>query len=61
MKELLEIYNAEEISLETRIKIIQKMIEVLNYQVGGNIYDDIANELCNILQKRIITKNDLAF
>jgi hypothetical protein len=61
MKELLEIYNAEEISLETRIRIIQKMVEVLNFKVQGNIYDDIADELCDVLQKRIIMKNDLAF
>jgi hypothetical protein len=61
MKELLEIYNAEEIALETRIRIIQKMYKILEFQISANIYKEIADELCDVLQKRIIMKNDLAF
>ncbi len=61
MKELLEIYNADEISLELRIKLINKMVNVLNYQIGSNIYEEVAKELCEILQKRIFKKEDLTF
>jgi hypothetical protein len=51
MKELLEIFNAKELSVETRKAIIQKMVNVLDYQVGANIYDQIANELCQALDE----------
>jgi hypothetical protein len=61
MKELLDIYNAEELSLELRIRVIQKMWPILEFQASANIYKDIANELCDALSKRIITKEDLAF
>lgn len=61
MKELLEIFNVEELSLEARIKIINKMINVLNDQVGANIYDEVAHELCNALDDRIQDRNKLSF
>jgi hypothetical protein len=51
MKELLEIFNAKELSAELRMKIIQKMVRVLDFQVGGNIYQDIADELCQALNE----------
>ena len=56
MKELLEIYNAEELSLQTRIRLIKKMYRVLEFQASANIYKDIADELCGILQERIDLK-----
>lgn len=52
MKELLEIYNAEVLTFETRIRLIKKMVNVLNFQVGANIYEDIAEELCNSLKEK---------
>jgi hypothetical protein len=51
MKELLEIFNAKELSVESRIKIIQKMVRVLDFQVGEHIYQDIADELCQALKE----------
>ena len=51
MKELLEIFNAKELSVETRKTIIQKMVNVLDYQVGRNIYQQIADELCRALDE----------
>ena len=53
MKELLDIYNADEISLELRIRIIQKMYPILDFQAGANIYKEIADELCDALKKRM--------
>ena len=52
MKELLEIFNANELSVECRIKIMRKMVNVLNSQVGANLYEDIVEELCNALQTK---------
>jgi len=53
MKELLDIYNTDEISLELRIRIIQKMYLILDFQAGANIYKDIADELCDALKDRM--------
>jgi hypothetical protein len=51
MKEQLEIFNAKELSVEVRIAIIQKMVAVLDFQVGANIYQQIADDLCKTLNK----------
>jgi hypothetical protein len=51
MKELLEIFNAKELSVETRKTIMQKMVAVLDFQVGANIYQQIADELCKTLNE----------
>jgi hypothetical protein len=51
MKELLEIFNAKELSVEVRIAIIEKMVAVLDFQVGANIYQRIADELCKTLNE----------
>ena len=51
MKELLEIFNSKELSVELRIKIMQKMVNVLNYQVGNNVYQSIVDELCQALNE----------
>lgn len=61
MRELLDIYNAEELSLEIRIRIIKKLWPILEFQASTNIYKDIADELCDALNNRIIKKEDLAF
>jgi hypothetical protein len=56
MKELLDIYNADELSLELRIRIIQKMYPILEFQASANIYKEIADELCDALKDRMIRK-----
>ena len=53
MKELLDIYNANELPIEIRIKLIQKLWKILDYEIGANIYEDISNELCNLLVNRM--------
>lgn len=56
MKELLDIYNADNISLEFRIRIIQKMYPILDFEASANIYKCIADELCDSLKERMIIK-----
>jgi len=53
MKELLEIYNAKELPIETRVRLINKMVKVLDYQIGSNVYGEIADELCDILNEQL--------
>jgi len=56
MKELLEIYNASELPIETRVRIINKMVKVLDYQMGTNVYKEIADELCGLLHEQFKNK-----
>jgi hypothetical protein len=53
MKELLCIYNANELPIEIRIKLIQKLWKILDYEIGANLYEDISNELCDLLINRM--------
>lgn len=52
MKELLEIFNAQNLTNETKISVLQKMVNVLDFQVGANVYGEIVAELCNILKNK---------
>ena len=53
MKEIMEIFRAEELSPETRIKVLKKMVNPLNYPLGANVYDEIIDELVKILRKQM--------
>ncbi|TFD96676.1 hypothetical protein E2605_07605 [Dysgonomonas capnocytophagoides] len=49
MKSLIEVFRMEEVSKETRVKIIIKLGRAINDQYGANITEGIVFELVSIL------------
>ena len=49
MKSLIEVFRMEEVSKETRVKIIIKLGHAINYQYGANVTEGIIFELVSIL------------
>ena len=52
MKELLEIFNMDELKVETRKRLLKKMGEIINYKYAANICEPIIEELTNILESK---------
>ena len=52
MKELFEVFRMEELSVETRIKVMNILGEALNWEHGSNWTEDIRAELIAILRSR---------
>lgn len=49
MKSIIEVFRMEEVSKETRVKIIIKLGHAINYEYGANITEGIVFELVSIL------------
>ncbi len=50
---LIDVFKMDELKEETRIKILNKLVDPINYEFGGNIVDDIVDELVGVLEQRI--------
>lgn len=53
MKEILEIFKAPELSPEAKIKVIKKLGEALNFEMGTNWTEPVVDELVEILRKQM--------
>lgn len=49
MNALIEVFRMKELSIETRIKIIEKLGVLINEQYSSNITEPIVKELVNAL------------
>ena len=52
MSDLITVFKMEEVSVETRIRLIQKIGNAINYQYAANVTDDLVDELVAILNER---------
>lgn len=50
MSELITVFRMTELSPETRIRIILKLSELINYKYGSNISEPIVAELVHLLK-----------
>ena len=55
MRDLIEIFKMTEITVDTRIRLLKKMVNIVNMQYGSNVAEPIVEELVQALerQKRI--------
>lgn len=51
MNALIEVYRMNEISKETRARIIEKLGKAINFQYGANITEELVAELLSLLDK----------
>lgn len=59
MKELIEVFRMNELSIDTRVRILIKLGELINGQFGANVTEGIVFELVEILDpKNPILKNE---
>ena len=49
MKELIEVFKMNDLSVETRVRIIIKLGQLINNQFGSNLTEPIVFELVRIL------------
>lgn len=49
MKAIIDVFRMEEVSKETRAKIIIKLGNAINYEYGANVTEGIVFELVSIL------------
>ena len=49
MKELIEVFKMTEISVETRVRLLIKLGDAINYELGSNITEPVVYELVKIL------------
>ena len=61
MKEVIEIFKMKELKLETRISIIKKLCNALNFQFGANWTEQVRDELVSILENEIIERDKQPF
>jgi len=50
MSDLLAVFNMKEISIETRIRLLQKIGKLINHEYAANVTEEVVNELVNILK-----------
>lgn len=50
MNELITVFRMTELSPETRIRVILKLGELINYKYGSNISEPIVAELVHLLK-----------
>lgn len=55
MRDLIEIFKMTEITVDARIRLLKKMVNIVNMQYGSNVAEPIVEELVQALerQKRI--------
>ena len=61
MEDVITIFRMKELKLETRINIIEKLCEALNYKYAANWTNDVCNELVDILKNEIIERDKQPF
>lgn len=49
---MIEVFRMDELSIETRIRVIQKLAAALNYQFGANWTEEVEAELIEILKNK---------
>lgn len=50
MNDLIIVFKMIELSPETRIRVIEKLGELINYQYGSNVSEPIVAELIHLLK-----------
>lgn len=50
MNDLITVFKMIELSPETRIRVIEKLGELINYQYGSNVSEPIVAELIHLLK-----------
>lgn len=50
MSDLITVFKMIELSPETRIRVIEKLGELINYQYGSNVSEPIVAELIHLLK-----------
>lgn len=58
MESLIQVFRMTEISAETRIKLIKKLGEAINFDLGGNYTQPLVYELVLALDKNNEIKDD---
>lgn len=53
MKELIEVFRMEELSPQTRIKILKELGRLMNFQYAANITEPVIRELIYLLEQKI--------
>ena len=57
MNDLITVFRMEEISIGTRIRLIEKLGNAINREHGANVSDDLVDELVRILKERDLLEN----
>jgi hypothetical protein len=52
MNDLIAVFKMEEVSIDIRIRILQKLGRAINHEHGANVTDELVDELISILEKR---------
>jgi hypothetical protein len=52
VSDLIAVFKMEEVSIETRIRLIQKIGNAINYQYAANVTDELVDELVGILTQK---------
>lgn len=52
MEDLITIYRMNEVSIETRIKLIKELGHLINHQYASNITERLVVELCMLLDDK---------
>jgi len=50
MQALIDVFRMQELSAETRIRVIEKLGVAINYELGSNVTEDIVKELTDQLK-----------
>lgn len=52
MNDLIAVFRMEEVSIDARIRVIEKLGRAINHQYAMNATDDLVKELCDLLREK---------